>query len=186
MLSLVKVLVAYGTVEGQARKIADYVADRLRGRGLAVDVIDVAAARDVARDYDAAVLSGSIHVSRHPRALTRFARANCGWLNAMPTLFLSISLSVASRSEQTREAARQLAARFQQQTGFVAGSSACIAGALRYSQYHPLKRFVMRRISRAEGRETDTSRDYEYTDWQALAAQVDAFAATLAASVANR
>ena len=127
------------------------------------------------------MLAGSIHMGRHPRTLARFARANCGWLNAVPTLFLSVSLSAASNSEGTREEARRLAEKFLEETGFSAGSSACVAGALRYSRYNPLKRFVMRRISRAEGRETDTSRDYEYTDWQALGSEVDRFAAKLGA-----
>ena len=180
-----KVLVVYGTVEGQTRKIADYVADRLRGAGHEVDVLDAASSRSVERSYGAAVLAGSIHVGRHSRALARYAHANRDWLNAMPTLFLSISLSVASKSEQTREAARRLAAKFQDDTGFAARSTACVAGALRYSRYNPLKRLVMRRISRAEGRETDTSRDYEYTDWQALGVHVAAFAATLASSIRN-
>jgi menaquinone-dependent protoporphyrinogen oxidase len=39
----------------------------------------------------------------------------------------------------------------------------------------------MRRISRKEGGDTDTSRDYEYTDWAA----VDRFAAEFADEVAG-
>ena len=43
-----------------------------------------------------------------------------------------------------------------------------MAGALPYTRYNFLVRFVMRRISKAEGGDTDTSRDYEYTDWAAV------------------
>lgn len=40
------------------------------------------------------------------------------------------------------------------------------SGALRYSQYGFIKRHMMKRISRDMGNpDTDTSRDYEYTDW---------------------
>ena len=40
-----------------------------------------------------------------------------------------------------------------------------VAGALPYTKYNWLKRWVMRRIvAKAKG-DTDTSRDYEYTDW---------------------
>ena len=48
-----------------------------------------------------------------------------------------------------------------------------IAGALLYTRYNPLVRFVMRRISRANGGPTDTSRDYEFTDWSGLDKLVD-------------
>ena len=43
-----------------------------------------------------------------------------------------------------------------------------VAGALPYTRYNFLVRFVMRRIARKEGGDTDTSRDYEYTDWSAV------------------
>jgi menaquinone-dependent protoporphyrinogen oxidase len=42
------------------------------------------------------------------------------------------------------------------------------AGALSYSQYKPLKRLVVRALAAVAGHDTDTSRDYEYTDWQAV------------------
>ncbi len=44
-----------------------------------------------------------------------------------------------------------------------------VAGALRYSQYGLLKRVVMRRIAGKESGDTDTSRDYEYTNWDDVA-----------------
>jgi menaquinone-dependent protoporphyrinogen oxidase len=40
-----------------------------------------------------------------------------------------------------------------------------IAGALRYSRYPLPLRWFMRRIAKQAGGDTDTSRDYEYTDW---------------------
>jgi hypothetical protein len=43
-----------------------------------------------------------------------------------------------------------------------------VAGALLYSKYNPLVRFVMKRIAKEAGAATDTSRDYEYTDWVGL------------------
>ena len=43
-----------------------------------------------------------------------------------------------------------------------------VAGALAYSQYNFIIRFVMKRIARKAGAPTDTSRDYEFTDWSTL------------------
>ena len=41
-----------------------------------------------------------------------------------------------------------------------------IAGALRYSKYSLPLKWLMRRIARKAGEETELSQDYEYTDWQ--------------------
>ena len=51
-----------------------------------------------------------------------------------------------------------------------------VAGALLYSKYNPLVRFVMKRIAKEAGAAHDTSRDYEYTDWVGLDRFVDELA----------
>ena len=45
-----------------------------------------------------------------------------------------------------------------------------------YSKYNFLTRFIMKRIARKTGRPTDTSRDYEYTDWSRLDRLAEEFA----------
>jgi menaquinone-dependent protoporphyrinogen oxidase len=50
-----------------------------------------------------------------------------------------------------------------------------VAGALLYTQYGLLKRFIMKLIVKRQGGSTDTSVDHEYTDWAALQRFVDEF-----------
>lgn len=45
-------------------------------------------------------------------------------------------------------------------------------GALRYSEYGFLKRLLMKQIAKDATGDTDTSRDYEYTDWHEVEALV--------------
>ena len=54
------------------------------------------------------------------------------------------------------------------------------AGALLYTRYGWVKRHLMRAIARHEGGDVDTSRDHDYTDWDA----VEHFAGDVAAMVA--
>jgi menaquinone-dependent protoporphyrinogen oxidase len=61
-----------------------------------------------------------------------------------------------------------------------------VAGALLYTTYNPLIRFVMKRIAKKAGAETDTSRDYEYTDWVELDRFTGTLATELAAGVNNQ
>ena len=57
---------------------------------------------------------------------------------------------------------------FIQDTGWRPAHVLPVAGALAYSQYNFIIRFVMKRIARKAGAPTDTSRDYEFTDWSTL------------------
>lgn len=171
------VLVAYGSTDGQTRKIAGFVAEALRTRGLKVDLVDTAtpAAAEVQPRYAAAVLAGSLHEHLHQKSLQHFAQANVGWLNAIPTLFLSVSLEAAMDDAVDRHQAQHHLQCFLDATGLKPLAACPVAGALRYTQYDWLRRTMVRLIARQMGADTDTTHDREYTDWAALERTVDAF-----------
>ena len=50
-----------------------------------------------------------------------------------------------------------------------------VAGALPYTRYGWLKRWLLRRIVRQHGGDTDWTRDFEYTDWDDLRAFAHSF-----------
>ena len=56
-----------------------------------------------------------------------------------------------------------------------------VAGAFRYTSYDFLKRWAMKYIAYRKGGPTDTSHDYELTDWDDLTRFVDSFVEELAA-----
>ena len=62
---------------------------------------------------------------------------------------------------------------FLEETHWHPGKIKAVAGALLYSKYNFLLRLIMKRIARAAGGDTDTSRDYDYTDWAALNHLID-------------
>ena len=55
-----------------------------------------------------------------------------------------------------------------ERTGFDPDAVGLFAGALVYTQYGWLKRHLMRSIVKREGGDLDMSKDYEYTDWDAV------------------
>ena len=89
-----------------------------------------------------------------------------------------VSVSGASITPAGQHQAEDYVAHFQDQTRWTPDQCELVAGAVRYTKYNWLLRFVMRRISKSKGLETDTSRDYEYTNWDA----VDRFARSFAAN----
>jgi menaquinone-dependent protoporphyrinogen oxidase len=57
-----------------------------------------------------------------------------------------------------------------------------VAGALPYTRYNRLTRWAMKRIVTKAHGDTDTSRDYEYTDWNDVRQFARDFAGALNAS----
>lgn len=175
-----KLFVGYATNEGQTRKITQHVADRCADQGHAVELMALADAStaDLSR-FDAAILGGSIHVGHYQKGLSEFAADHVTALDAMPTLFLSVSLAAAGHDAEDWRALEAILADFQDATQWTPGQVAQVAGAYKPSEYGVFQRFIMRRIVAAKDPEADLDWDKEYTDWAALDAQVDAWIASL-------
>ena len=173
-------LVLYGTSEGQTATIAERMAAVIEAVGH--DVAQINAKHPPAGfalgDYEAAVIASSIHMGTHQASIARFVEDNLDALNAMPTAFVSVSLSAAG-DEEGQADAEGMIHEFLDDTGYDPVRTLSVAGALGYSEYNLIKRFVMKRIARKEGGDTDTSWDHEYTDWDS----VEAFAAEFASSL---
>ncbi len=173
------ILVLYATREGHTRKLAEHLAATLRARGCEVEVVDAARVREpfALGRYAAAILAASVHAGAHEGEMVSFVKRHRDALDRLPTAFLSVSLSETTAEDpQASAEARakaeadvaQMLERFYQQTSWHPRHAKPVAGALLYTRYGLLKRLVMKRISRAAGGPTDTSRDYEFTDWEAL------------------
>lgn len=162
-----RVLIVYGTIEGQTRKIAEYIAQILGEGGHVVDLRDAAAIPPDADlgPVDAFIAGGSVHQGRHPAALRHFVKAHRGTLQQLPSGFFSVSMAAMMPDEEHQAQSRTYVDEFCAETGWTPAVTVMVAGALRYSQYDFFKRFVMKLIAREQGGDTDTSRDYEYTDW---------------------
>lgn len=171
------ILVAYATTEGQTRKVAEFIAERLRIRGHRVDLVDVAtpAALQLTPHHQAAFVGGSVHFDRHQGALSHFVNDNLGWLNALPCAFFSVSMAVTHDSAGGRAHAQQAADAFLAQSGLKPLAVRLVAGALRYTRYDFFKRMVERLLHKDLPGAQDTAQDHEYTDWPDVEAFVDAF-----------
>jgi menaquinone-dependent protoporphyrinogen oxidase len=174
-------LVIYATTEGQTRKIAEFAAARLRQRGHTVDLADAAETRDayeVSR-FSAVLVAASLHMGKYQAQARRFAHTHAAALAKLQTMFLSVSLSAAETNPADREGLDDCVAQFIAETGWRPGRIEHVAGSFRYTEYDFFKRWMMKRIAKEHDAPVDTSRDWELTDWDALGAAVDRFAAEI-------
>jgi menaquinone-dependent protoporphyrinogen oxidase len=174
-----KYLVIYATREGHTRRIAEHIGATLRAKGYGADVRNVSdvSAQEQLTDYQAVVLGASLHAGQHEREMVDFVRQRREELQRVPTAFLSVSLTEAGAEDPAAPQEKRAKAaadvqgaldHFYEKTGWRPERTLPVAGALLYSQYGRLTRVVMRMISKRAGGDTDTSRDYVYTDWDAL------------------
>jgi menaquinone-dependent protoporphyrinogen oxidase len=164
---MAKVLIVFHSGEGQTAKIAERVASVLRDGGAAVDVTRVETAPS-SDGYDGVVVGDPIHVQHHSRAMTKWLRDHADTLRDRPTALFQVSMVSANPDEEHAAAAHVLVQKLLDDTGFDPDVVGMFAGALAYTQYGWFTKRVMRSIVKREGGETDTSRDYEYTDWDAV------------------
>jgi menaquinone-dependent protoporphyrinogen oxidase len=177
---MTRTLILYATTEGHTARIVERIAQRLQDQGHAVEVhrVDaVPAALDPAA-YAGVIIGASIHYGRHSRYLRTLVRSFRAVLAAQPGAFFSVSLSAGGPGAKP-EAARRYLETFLRQVGWRPQQTATFAGALQYSRYGVFKRLMMRLIVGVAGGDTNPARDYEYTDWDAVARFADAFAQRL-------
>ena len=168
-----RVLVLYATHHGQTRAIAVALAQRLRERGNTVELADV---RDWQRlappeEFDAVVFGSRIEVGRHAPEMLAYIATRRAILAKLPTAFFSVSMA-ASKPDAGPDPEGYLAKTFAHLDWHPVLSTA-FAGGLPYRRYNWMMRLVMKQIARRSGGPTDTSRDHELTDWEAVAAFAD-------------
>jgi menaquinone-dependent protoporphyrinogen oxidase len=174
-----RAVIFYATREGHARRIAEHVATELRGHTHEVELYDVKTVAEPIdwRAYDWACVAASVHAGHHEPEMIAFVKRHRQALERLGAAFLSVTLSEAGaedvrapkeRRERAAADAQQMIDVFLQETGWRPERVLPVAGALAYSRYNFLIRFAMKRIARKAGAPTDTSRDYEFTDWSKL------------------
>ena len=168
--------VFYATREGQAERVAERVAVDLRAQQIATDVINVKDVNGLIdwRGYDLAFVVASVHAGRHEKEMIAFVKRSKDELSRLHAPFLSLTLSQAGAELPTntlvqRETARGDALRmisdFMKDTGWQPARILPVAGALMYSKYNFLVKWIMRRIAHKAGFDGPPTRDYEFTNW---------------------
>jgi menaquinone-dependent protoporphyrinogen oxidase len=172
-----KILAVYGSEYGQAEAVIRRIGSVLESDGhvVAIHRAGVLPTGTLLTDFDAVPVGASIIMGRYQRYVRDFVRRNLDVLSRQPTAFVSVNGSSPEAMPEWRAAARGYVAKFLGETNWSPRWTATFSGALRYTRYGAVTRWIMKRISARAGGPTDTTRDHEYTDWAA----VDRFAAEL-------
>jgi menaquinone-dependent protoporphyrinogen oxidase len=181
---MARVLIVFGTTNGQTAKIASRMGGTLRNRGHEVTVASAAGDPPGPAGYGAVLVAASVHAGHFQREVTRWVQRYAYALNRVPSAFVAVSLGILQKDPAVQEEIRGIDDRFLIGCGWRPRWTLPVAGALTYTRYNLVTRWMMRRIAARAGGDTDTSRDYEYTDWAAVSALCETLAGTLAPATA--
>ena len=177
-----RILVVYGTTEGHTARVAGAVAEALHRTGAVVDVMAADQPAPAPDGYDAVVVAASVHAGRYQRPVEKWVKAHAAAMARRPTAFVSVCLGVLQHDSKVQRDLEAIVDRFIAATGWRPAVVKFVAGALPYTRYGWLRRAVMKRIVAKAGGDTDTRRDYEYTDWNDLRQFAADFGVGLSAS----
>lgn len=157
------ILIVYATREGQTQRIAEHLAGAVKGHDQSCEVVNAALIpKDIATsNYSTVVAAASLHGGKYEPEMVRFVKLHATELNSIPGVFVSVSLaeSVVSLAESVEDTTvpagrraeadamvRQSIDRFLAETGWHPSRIAAAAGALPYTKYGIVMRFVMKKI----------------------------------------
>ena len=172
-----QIAVIFESLEGQTKKIAAFVEDRLQKAGHDVQLFD-AADRNASLELDQVekvVLAAPVHERRHPKEFEVLLAAESEALNALPTMMLSVSLK-ASLKEGMDEA-QEYVTEMSMRCGVSFDREVLVAGAVRTESYGYFESQIIHNVV-LDGVAVDLVDGVrEFTDWTALGDQVDQFVA---------
>ncbi len=164
-----RIAIIYQTGEGHTAGIAARIADGLAANGCEPETRDIGAAPGALGGFDGVVVGGSVHMGKFGKELAAWTKGHADALAAMPNAFFSVSMTAAAHDEAHLARAGEVADAFFARTGWHPDMVALLGGALLYTRYGWIKRFAMKRIAAHEFPGlTDTHKDYDLTDWEAV------------------
>lgn len=180
-----RILILYGTSNGHTERIATVMANAIIASGLTADVIKAGTLDPSFAMYDGVIVAASVRAGKFQQPVIDCVNAHVTEIQAKPNAFVPVCLAVMhkDRPDAAAELAKVLQ-RFKAATGWMPGTVKWVAGDLPYTRYNFFIRALMKWIVGRSGGDTDTSRDYVYTDWEDVKTFATEFGRRLKAAAA--
>ena len=177
--------VVFATTHGQAGKTASRIVEDFTANGHLVDHFKAddpdPRVDSIAwwSDLDGIVLVGSIHVGLYQSALRRFIERHRSKIESTRNALVSVSLTATKTDPQSQRTLQEYEETLFEQTGWRPHRVVHVKGAVVYRRYGFWLRWFVRWFVGQSVGATDSKRDHEFTDWEA----VDAFAERFPSSI---
>ena len=155
-----KTLILYSSRDGQTKKIAEFMAQYLKGE---VVVSPLMEEQDL-QGFDRVIIGASVRYGHFNKQVYRFVERHHELLNAKSAVFFGVGLTARKEGKDTPEG-NVYVRKFLQRIKWTPAKVGVFAGALVYPRYKWIDRVMIQLIMKITGGETDTAKEIEYTDW---------------------
>jgi menaquinone-dependent protoporphyrinogen oxidase len=173
-----KIFIAYGTSEGQTRKIVNSIENQITGLGFDTTVFDTSTNLGDLKpaSFDKIIVAGSVHEHRHQQGVELFVLANLKTLRSKPTMFISTSLAAAF--DDSKADAQDYVNKFVEHSGWQPNKILMVAGAVRHGEYGYYKEQILQHVVLKDHDLENQQSDHEFTNWDMLAKTIEEFVGT--------
>ena len=156
-----KILLTYSTVDGHTKTICEKILSY--SKTSQVDVMPIDSSINI-RDYDTVVIGASIRYGRYREEIFEFIKENEELLNSKDNAFFSVNV-VARKENKNKPETNPYLIKFLNKISWQPKILDVFAGKIDYPKYKFLDKYAIKFIMWITKGPTDTSKVYEFTDW---------------------
>ncbi|PID51272.1 MAG: menaquinone-dependent protoporphyrinogen IX dehydrogenase [Pasteurellales bacterium] len=166
-----KTLILYVTADGQTKRIAENIAENIQGEISIFSLQEHKISAQQLNNADQIIIGASIRYGHFKPIVAKFIAQHYEILNQKKSAFFSVNI-VARKPGKNTAQTNAYTKKFLQKIKWKPTIAEVFAGRLMYPKYRWYDRLAIQFIMRLTGGETDTTKEFEYTNWK----QVKAFA----------
>ncbi len=161
-----KALIIYASIDGQTKKISQYMQQKLANADTEVQLIAIDAVQTknlVECDY--IILGASIRYGKYNKKVYKFIRENKQLLEQKANAFFTVNMTARKRGKDnplTNSYVKKLI----KKSNWQPQKMAIFAGKINYVQYDFFDRTIIRLIMKLTQGPTDINTNIEFTNWQ--------------------
>ena len=156
-----KILLTYSTVDGHTKTICKKILSY--SKTSQVDILPIDTSINI-KDYDTVVIGASIRYGKYREEIFEFIKENEELLNSKDNAFFSVNV-VARKENKNKPETNPYLIKFLNKISWQPKILDVFAGKIDYPKYKFLDKYAIKFIMWITKGPTDTSKVYEFTDW---------------------
>ena len=156
-----KILLTYSTVDGHTKTICKKILSYCKTSH--VDILPIDSSINI-KDYDTVVIGASIRYGKYREEIFEFIKENEELLNSKDNAFFSVNV-VARKENKNKPETNPYLLKFLNKISWHPKILDVFAGKIDYPKYKFLDKYAIKFIMWITKGPTDTSKVYEFTDW---------------------
>ena len=155
-----KSIIIYSSVDGHTKEICEKIAGHMIGDS---DIFSVDDNPEI-QNYEKIIIGASIRYGKYRTKLFDFIESNIEVISEKENAFFSVNV-VARKAEKNTPNTNPYVQKFLNSTTWIPNRVEVFAGKIDYPKYKFLDKYAIKFIMLITKGPTDTSKRYEFTDW---------------------